>query len=176
MSMSTFDGFLKAAQSQRPRPNGPFRGRLLALDPGETTGWSVWDSHNNATHYEMVECGQLETWDKTNNTINPCVTNFPKLLTHFEPDEVVYESYRVYEWKAESHSWSDVPTLRIIGSMETRIIDANLPYCHQTAQVAKKFVTDDLLKSFGFYQRGQRHSRDSMRHALYYILFGKQPS
>lgn len=168
-----FDKFLAQVHKGKPRPGGPFRGRLLALDPGETTGWSIWDSNGTKFTYTMDECGQLDTWDKENHSIVNCVKNFPDLINR-HLDYIVMESYRVYEWKSDSHSWSDVPTLRIIGSMETRLIDRGIPYTMQTAQVAKKFVTDDLLKRWGFYERGQRHSRDSMRHALYYLLFGKQ--
>jgi len=190
---SPFDEFLRKVHKSKPRPGGTFGGTLLALDPGETTGWSIWSSFSisqadNLYNYNMESCGQLDTWNKETSSIDHCVKNFPSLIeaafpslgrTYLgkpEPEEVVMESYRVYEWKADSHSWSDVPTLRIIGSMETRLIDLGIPYTFQTAQVAKNFVTDTLLKQWGFYERGQRHSRDSMRHALYYLLFGKSPS
>lgn len=170
----TFDEFLKHVHTAKPIQ--PFRGRLLALDPGETTGWSVWDSHDNCTRYELEGAGQLATWDKDRHSINSCVINFQRLLDTVKPDRAVLETYRVYEWKAESHAWSDVPTLRIIGSMETRLIDLGIPYSFQTAQVAKNFVTDDRLKEWSFYKRGERHSRDSMRHGLYYLLFGQPAS
>lgn len=153
----------------------PFVGRLLALDPGETTGWSIWDSHDGGTYYELTALGQMASWDKDDNARTPIhlvASNFPKLLKEYDPSHVVYETYRVYDWKSDDHKWSDVPTLRIIGSIETRLLDAQVPYSYQTAQVAKNFVTDDLLKHWGFYQRGQRHSRDSMRHGIYRILFG----
>lgn len=170
-----FNTFLTKVQQGKPRPGGRFVGRLLALDPGETTGWSVWDSHDNAIRYELSASGQLETWDKSNNSIHPCVANFDAgLLNVYEPNVIVMESYHIYSWHSEDHKWSEVPTLRIIGSMETRIIDRHIPYYFQTAQVAKQFVTDDLLKSWGFYKRGERHARDSMRHGLYFILFGPQ--
>lgn len=174
-----FNQFVDVAHKSKPRLGGKFRGRLLSLDPGETTGWSVWDSHDNATRYELYDSGQLATWDKeatisTSGPIRTCIINFPRLLKHYAPDMVVLESYRVYEWKADSHSWSDVPTLRIIGSMETRLHDVGIPYYFQTAQMAKNFVTDDRLVEWDFWKRGQRHARDSMRHGLFFILFGPQ--
>lgn len=174
-----YNQFLDLVLKTNPRPGGRFRGRLLSLDPGETTGWSVWDSHDNATHYELAASGQLVTWDKaatisTMKCILPCVLNFPMLIAQYEPDVVVLESYRVYEWKSESHSWSDVPTLRIIGSMETELHHRSLPYYFQTAQMAKNFVTDERLVEWGFWKRGERHARDSMRHGLYFLLFGPQ--
>lgn len=168
-----FDQFLAGVHKTTPRPGGKFVGRLLALDPGETTGWSIWDSHDGGTHYELFASGQLDTWDKANHSIVNCVQNFPKLL-EYTPDYGIMESYRVYSWVAESHAWSDVPTLRIIGSMETFLILRHTPYHMQTAQAAKNFVTDDKLKEWGFWKKGERHARDSYRHALFFLLFGRQ--
>jgi hypothetical protein len=34
------------------------------------------------------------------------------------------------------------------------------------AGLAKGFATDDKLKAWGFWQPGQRHARDAIRHAL----------
>ncbi len=169
-----FYQFMGKVHASKPRPGGLFTGKVLALDPGETTGWSVWEGGEQPS---MVACGQLDTWDKeakpsTSTPIEHCVTNFPQLLSTYNPTTAVLESYRVYDWKTESHAWSDVPTLRIIGSMETRLHDLHIPYYFQTAQQAKNFVSDEMLSAFGFYTRGQRHSRDSMRHAIYFILFG----
>ena len=174
-----FNDFVNLVHQKTPRIGGKFRGRVLALDPGETTGWSVWDSHDNSTRYELFKCGQMDSWDKnakpqTMQCIKPCVLNFIQLLHTMQPDEVVMESYRVYEWKADDHSWSDVPTLRIVGCIETYLHMRNIPYVFQTAQSAKHFVTDDLLQQWGYWVKGQRHARDSMRHALYYITFGAQ--
>ncbi len=169
-----FNTFLNKVHQSQPPKSGQFIGRLLALDPGETTGWSIWDSHDNGTHYELESSGQLETWDKVNHTINPCVHNFNNMLMQWQPDYVVMERYAVYEWKAESHAWSDVPTLRIIGCMETFLILRQVPYHMQTAQAAKNFVTDDKLKEWGLWKKGERHARDSYRHALFFLLFGKQ--
>lgn len=143
-----------------------FQGCLLALDPGETTGWCIWTCIPGEDDV-MIACGQLPSWPLTT-----FVPGFQALLDKYKPTRIVYEQYRVYDWKTESHAWSDVPTLRIIGSLETLLLLRSLPFSNQTAQVAKHFVTDEYLKSWGLYQRGQRHSRDSMRHATYFLCFG----
>lgn len=166
-----FNEFLDAVHKSRPRAGGRFVGRLLALDPGETTGWSIWESSASGDSYALVQSGQIETWNKPTHSIKPCVSIFPQLLLQARVDYVIMESYRVYEWKSDSHSWSDVPTLRIIGSMETRLIDHDIPYSMQTAQLAKNFITDDKLKEWGYWKRGERHARDSMRHALFFLTF-----
>lgn len=161
-----FNQFAEAVRQARGLK--PFEGRLLALDPGETTGWCIWDCIPGAND-TMIACGQLDTWPIENQ-----VKNFRALLNQYNPTQIVYEQYRVYEWKSDSHAWSDVPTLRIIGSIETFLLLNGIAYSHQTPQVAKHFVTDDKLKGWGLYERGQRHSRDAMRHATYFLCFGLQ--
>jgi hypothetical protein len=142
----------------------PYEGTILALDPGETTGYSVF--HAASETIEMVASGQVKTWPMKN-----CVTELANLLNQ-KPTLVVHEVYSIYEWKTDTHAWSDVPTLRVIGSLETLCIQAGIPYISQTAQVAKGFCTDEKLKAWGFYQQGQKHARDAIRHGLYFLLFG----
>ena len=163
MDFNTF-----AAKVREARKVNAFAGTLLALDPGETTGWSVWQCTPGEDDV-LIAWGQLPSWP-----MNLIASGFLELLKQYKPTRVVYEQYRVYDWKLETHSWSDVPTLRIIGSIETRLIDANIPYSHQTAQVAKQFVTDQRLKEFGFYKPALKHARDSIRHGIYYLCFGTQ--
>jgi hypothetical protein len=141
-------------------------GTLLALDPGETTGWAIFES--TVEDVQMKGCGQVKTWplEIGLNLIDPLVRKLSDL-----PFTVVLESYRVYEWKSDSHSWSDVPTLQVIGAIKTLCIQRRMPYYEQTAQVAKQFVTDEKLETWGFYKPGLRHARDAMRHGCYFHLF-----
>lgn len=145
-------------------------GVLLALDPGETTGWSVWQSTETST--DLLLWGQEPTWPMLK-----CVPNMTKLFTETSsPTYVVYEQYRVYQWRAEEHTWSSVPTLQIIGCIEMLCVQQGLPPPHtQTAQLAKHFCTDDKLRQWGFYSPGQKHARDSIRHGAYALLFHPFP-
>jgi hypothetical protein len=144
----------------------PFEGRLLSLDPGQTTGWTVWDCIPGNDDVRIAH-GQLQSW-----VMKDGVRNFAGLLDQYNPTFCVYESYHIYDWKLESHSFSDVPTLRIIGGIETQLLQRGIPYTHQSAQVAKTFVTDDRLQQFGYWEKGLKHSRDAHRHAIYFLCFG----
>lgn len=84
---------------------------------------------------------------------------------------VVIEDYRVYSWKTKDHAWAGLHTSRLIGATELICYDAGLDLTKQTAQQAKGFCTDDKLQAWGLWQEGQRHARDAIRHALYYLLF-----
>lgn len=149
------------------KPTKRYVGWLLALDPGETTGWAMFES--TLEQVTLQGCGQVKTWplEIGLNLIDPLMTKSSPEV----PLTVVMESYRVYEWKSDSHSWSDVPTLQVIGAFKTLAIQRKLPYYEQTAQVAKQFVTDEKLETWGFYKPGLRHARDAMRHGCYFHLF-----
>jgi hypothetical protein len=141
-----------------------FKGKLLTFDPGETTGWC--DVDTTTTPY-LVTWGQFKTW--------PLVDAFKNLdlyINNLKPDYVVYESYNIYSWKSDDHKQSDVPTLQVIGMLQTLLISRSIPYSTRNAQQAKGFVTDDKLKSWGLYTRGDRHGRDALRHACFHLLFG----
>ncbi len=155
-----------AAKVRKAKSVKAFEGRLLALDPGQTTGACIWDCISGEDDRRIWH-GQLDTWPMSNG-----VKNFSALLAQFHPTLVVYESYNIYSWKLETHSFSDVPTLRIIGGMETQLLQLGIPYTHQSAQVAKTFVTDEKLHQFGYWEKGLKHSRDAHRHAIYFLCFG----
>lgn len=167
----TFTQFCRAANKAKKVP--PFCGRLLAIDPGETTGWCLFQGKSRPggrIDYEMEFCGQIPTWP-----MKEALNGFEKLLT-YGPSHILYEQYRVYEWKADDHSWSSIPTLRIIGCLETLALQRAITPYNQSAQQAKNFCTDERLREWGLYQKGMRHARDSIRHACFFLLFnGAKP-
>lgn len=142
----------------------PFRGTLLSLDPGHTTGYAIWlvDSDNVG----IVKSGQIRTWrdDLEHKELHDLIQDV---------DMVVFESYQVYDWKKDEHSFSQVPTVQVIGCIKTICRWQEKPYYLQTAQVAKQFCTDDKLEKWGMWKKGERHARDAIRHGCYWLLFGK---
>lgn len=143
----------------------PFRGRLLALDPGETTGFATFIGSDRTVHWEEID--QIKTWPMID-----VVQNLTNLFDQTKPNAVVMESYRVYSWMTESHAWSPVNTVQIIGCIQTLCIQRMIPYYFQTAQIAKNFFTDEKLKEYGLYVKGVRHGRDATRHGAYFLCFG----
>ncbi len=160
--------------------------RILCLDPGETTGWAVFEEH------KLVRWGQATT--VKNGEI--CWSELNSLFTEYLPDFVVCEDYRIYQHKLARHSFSPVLTLRIIGGIDLLcnlgwyvyndidefedIISPQFnnsfdkytcPIHYQMATTAKTFVTDERLKQWGFWQESMRHARDAIRHGCYFLLF-----
>lgn len=135
--------------------------RLLCLDPGETTGWAVFED------------GMFSASGQASTAANGW-KEIDKLFTDVNPTMLVYENYRVYSHKLERHSNSEVYTLRLVGVIEYLAeVKFGIPYFNQMANQAKGFVTDDKLKAWGMYQRGHRHARDAIRHGCYFLLFDK---
>lgn len=150
--------FNKAEQEGRDIPSGL---SLLCFDPGHTTGWCLF------VDYELAACGEIDTDDNAKAT-----KNISDLIQDYDPTLVVYESYRIYSWRAKEHAGSEVLTIQVIGCIQTLCTLSNIEWVTQPAHVAKGFCTDKKLKHWGFWQVGQRHARDAIRHACYYLLFG----
>jgi len=135
--------------------------RLLVLDPGHTTGWTLFVNGKIANHGQAAT--ERDGWE--------CID---MLFTDTQPTMVVYENYRVYAHKLERHSNSEVYTLRLVGVIEYLCdVKFGIPRYNQMAHQAKGFVTDEKLKAWGFYVPSMKHARDAIRHACYFLLFDK---
>lgn len=135
---------------------------IFALDPGLTTGWCVFKAD------KVVEHGQLEKSDPV--TVFKFLQNTHK---KHKVDYIVCENYRIYETKAKAHINSEVIVAQLIGSIKVAAEAMDIPLKLQMAGLAKGFATDDKLREWGFWKVGMRHSRDAIRHAIYFSLFGK---
>lgn len=162
-AVSVLDSFKTLAESQ----NG-FRGHIFALDPGERTGWA-W-MHD----FELIDSGEIQT-----GTVGLTWSNVTDRYSHIinqvdlQKDEKIHlavEDYRVYKQKAESHINSNVHTVKVLGLIEFFAWSQQLPIRLRMAEHAKTFVTDERLKRWGFWQRGERHARDAVRHACLYAV------
>lgn len=136
--------------------------RVLALDPGETTGFAYFMDR------ELITSGQLPT----GSTLRAVPILEGEIFDEFSPDVIVCEEYRIYQWRAKHHAGSDLHTARLIGVIECLCVQQHIPIRKQSAHIAKEFCTDAKLKDWGMYVAGQRHARDAIRHACYYQIFG----
>ncbi len=139
----------------------PSHGILLALDPGVTTGFAVFDEA------ELIHVGQNKDDD-----IGSAAHYIETQVEFYKADAIVIEDYRVYRWKQKQHAWSDLHTPRLIGAIEKIAYDKSLPLIKQPAHIGKGFCTDAKLKHWGMWHTGMRHGRDAIRHGCYYTLFG----
>ena len=139
--------------------------RLLCLDPGKTTGWCLFED------------GKCTVVDHAEDCYNDETVNYQavtKLIADINPDFIVYEDYKIYANKLDSHSYSPVFTLRLIGAIDAYAQEHKIKTHKQMASVAKGFVTDEKLKQWGYWESGMKHGRDAIRHGCYFLLFYKR--
>lgn len=147
-------------------------GTVLALDPGETTGWSVLAVGNTSLGggIKLLDQGQYKSWP-----IEDGLKSLTEIVFEYLPDFIVFESYHVYAWRLNEHTFSEVPTIQLIGMIKTIALQRSINFGEQTAQTGKAFFTDKRLESLGILFEGQKHARDSLRHACQFITFGLKP-
>lgn len=123
--------------------------KLLALDPGGTTGWSLW-YYGDITPLTHIEHGM----------IGGGVEGFVRWYIEDAPefDEIVSESF-VLDGRTVS---PDVTPLRIEGALVALWPE----YVIYQRNLLKRLAPDDLLKRIGLWWAGKGHDRDSARHAL----------
>lgn len=160
MTKLSFRQLIAKVKPQGKDPNRvPPPARLLCIDPGHTTGWALFvDGYPNCA-------GHL-----TNTNNEPGKLN--QLITTHQPDLILYEEFVLYPWASKSQSWSDLPTVQIIGVLKHLAHQADIPLASQGANVGKGFVTDQKLKEWGFYKPALRHAMDALRHGCHYLIFG----
>jgi hypothetical protein len=133
---------------------------LLCLDPGDTTGYAVFDSG------ALVKAGQFRVTPLS-------LAKFHTLFRHYKPDRIVAENYRVYQHKLKQHANSTVPTIQYVGAIKSFAQLLGIPVTWQWAFQAKGFGTDYRLRELGLYQANRRHANDAIRHGVYFYVFGK---
>lgn len=157
---------LLSAASKRPveELKESLKGRkILALDPGETTGVAILD---NTTDDLKISLSQVETKD-----VGQAFLKLQSLVRNVQPDHIRAEEYRVYGWMADQHSWALLHTPQLIGAIKVLSVLQDIPLSFKLAQQAKAFWNDDNLKSCGLYSPGLKHARDAERHLLFYLTF-----
>ena len=140
----------------------PWYGRMLSIDPGQTTGWALWERQNNENP-QLVSAGQWYSFPK-----DKAIAEMEGFFESKQVSYVVLEEYRIYKWKTDMHANSDVFTLRLIGMFEYFLGIRGIPIRYQGAGMAKGFCTDEKLKDWNFWHEGQRHARDATRHGAYF--------
>ena len=132
------------------------RQRILAIDPGKTTGWASYD-----TVEQTFDSGQTD-FIETCNLLKTCALQWAKDI------HIVSESFLItlQTVKNTQAPWS----LELIGVaryFSQAYCDEDLTL--QMPSAAKRFSSDQRLKDMGWYVPGKGHANDAARHLLLFI-------
>lgn len=128
---------------------------ILAMDPGEHTGWVFGDDVGN-----LIEAGTI-----VRNHV-AC----GNLIKRLQPDKIVYESFQLYPALAQKLAWNTFYTCEEIGIIKYVAECKNIPI--ETQQPAiKKYAGSDLpdYKNFRKVKAVTEHTHDAYQHYLYYL-------
>jgi hypothetical protein len=169
----------------------PFR--ILALDPGGTTGWAYCDFNYPILDYKTLSIS-LDDFKFTSGHIGPgdhhselfdFITGLYRRNGPEIPDlELVCESFefRQHINKDEAKTKVELMSKEYIGIVKLIAEQCEIPLAFQTASAAKHLVPDKgpqanvKLKQLGVYQPVTHwvHAMDAMRHLLFYMVRDKR--
>ena len=137
--------------------------RVLALDPGGTTGWaSITMFKNNQVAYAS---GLLQSQEHH--------TELYGLLSQTAVD---VDDYRIvcesFEYRNQSRPGLELISKEYIGVTKLYCQLFDVPLTMQTASQGKAFTKDENIKKLGLWstQRDDRHAMDAYRHLFVYLI------
>ena len=131
--------------------------RVLALDPGKTTGFAQGRIDDGLM---IVSSGQLE--------YSPFQLYLAMKLA--EPTHLVYESF---EFRRHARDKLELYSCELIGIIKMFAEETECDIKPQTAAQGKAHFTDAKLKSALIYKPNKPHANDAVRHLLQWFQFGQ---
>lgn len=144
----------------------------LCVDPGESTGWSLWRGPN------LIDAGTTELWAMGQSVF----------VAMFRPEEadligdelaikfqgitkIVCEDWRLYPWEVEAGNldWDQCRTARLIGALTLIAQQANLQWFLQPAKIKEHAMAAGAKHLFLKPLHENRHANDSIMHGVYHL-------
>lgn len=140
----------------------------LTLDPGETTGWSLWERRNllDSGQHELWEMIDLLDWSLREGTIT--FSENPGVL-----EAIVCEDWKLYEWEAQNLVWDSFRTVRGIGAFTLLARQNNIPFILQPATIKEAAVAAGAEELFSRPLHENRHANDAIMHGVFYLASHK---
>lgn len=135
--------------------------RVLAFDPGHTTGWAVFDEGPDNKSHKLIARGIIKDWH-----------GLKELFDEYTPNAIVYEIFRLYAWKASYKTWDTFLEVEVIGVIRYLAETYGVFIHGQTPADGKHFYGDKKLKDMNLYQ-SVTHINDATSHALFFLTFNK---
>ena len=133
----------------------------LAIDPGGTCGMAS----TQLIPGQPFDADQVHAWQLH---AEECVDWCRHYITE---DWVVFmERFFITSATATLSTEGTHKALDVIGTVKNLCRWAGAGFVFQTANDAKKFITNDQLRSLGLWQPNADHARDALRHLAYGIV------
>lgn len=164
--------------------------KIIALDPGGTTGWATWEDsilgssesygegRNVKVPYGDTDITGWFSYGQLGPNEHHLELETLLGLEHSEHDyTVVCESFQYRSGIVAQYRPNLVlDSVEYIGVVKYFVQDRGLAgrLYMQTASAAKDFITDDKLKRLNLWIKGQQHARDALRHLCFWLIKHRQ--
>lgn len=145
---------MKSTEAKELYRGFPFEPSILALDPGESTGWCFL-SRDNTLRAGTAPKDHLMVAER---------------LDVLNPDIVVYETFNLYPGKAQKLIWNSFYPCEVIGvilykarSMGKVIVGQAPPIKKYAGPLPQKFI--ELSRT----EKLTEHSKDACQHLCYHL-------
>lgn len=158
--------------------------KFLTVDPGEDTGWSVWDAG------QLVDAGTTKMWDFSDAVWAVALhkvagwkwgniggTPYSELAEECQEvadsvrdvELVVVENWTLYPWvlKTGGLDWDECRTARLIGSLFQATRVAGWTYEQQGAKIKERAMAAGAEHYFSHPLRENRHANDAIMHGVF---------
>jgi hypothetical protein len=153
--------------------------KFLTVDPGEDTGWSVWNDT------ELQDAGTNKMWDFSDALWAAALTASlagPGWVGQL-PDElqevaealdgielIVTENWTLYPWEAMKGNlnWDECRTARLIGSIYAVCRLTGWEYVQQPAKIKQRAIAAGAEAHFFHPLRENRHQNDAIMHGVFF--------
>jgi hypothetical protein len=147
-------------------------GKFLTVDPGEMTGWSLWNDT------ELLDSGMETMWAFSDSLWEAAVKAAALGVTNLiEPDEladtfkginrIVCEDWRLYPWELSNLSWDECRTARLIGSITAACRFTGWTLDIQPAKIKKRALAAGAESYFSHPLYENRHANDAIMHGVF---------
>lgn len=154
----------------------------LCVDPGETTGYSVWQGK------KLVWADQLPMWSFVDSVYLWTSTGDWSGLGEFELAgdtdaeralrAIVCEQWQLYPWELQNLAWDECRTARAIGALTLICRQFGKQLVFQGADIKKGAQAAGAEALYLEPVHENRHANDSIQHGVFYLAVnrGKAPA
>lgn len=141
----------------------PSEAIVATFDPGLTTGYCVVQvAHDLPAGFVVLESGVVK-WSTR-------VLGVRALLRKYRPNLTVVEEFKLYKHKAQDQIGSDFPSVRVIGIIETYMVEFELGApAFQGAALIAGAPPVRILEEHVSLLHNSEHARDAYKHARYFV-------
>lgn len=140
---------------------------VIAFDPGGSTGWAMWRAEKLVNdkglpeyYNEVTNSGCFDEQDHHEKIVD---------LLELQRTEVYHVITEAFLDRPGRNTSTELISRDYIGVMHLWCKQNDQPLHQQSAVMAKKFITDQKLRKMGFWSTN-KHSRDALRHMLFYMI------